>query len=1134
MNIFTEVSPGSSAPLSPLSIPASVTGRLNVMEAMEGVSSQPPRAPNSSVGLAPNPIQILSANDLGEDTYGLPQDVVGASSEPVANLPSSMRPDIVACCKVNTAYALGGNNNASKATSLLSCMDDVYKLSLAQDTLRRTIIANKLALESSRGENTLQTALENVGDNVAADMSLARETLLALTSLVTKTERIRNVFDVKKLLGSDLTNPNAVFRAPLTDLRDFAITRLLYSPASYTQVSDTKLLYQLVSDATNVLKKCSFNLVEGFSDDDRSSTADSRATRFKVDAETYGNNTFSYVPALVTAKYFLNSLPGDTPSVGGNLAHTAFVGSLPSDAQSRVRFLVWFLTKELRISKGLGKFLSQDAAQVFGGIAPVGNPFDNIFGAVPVDIYTAPAGVATIAGLFNVATTAPSTSTGRATRILPFENSNIDLVSFARTSDGLNNVVSGESLFLSEYLTGSSTFFKNYRNLFTVRVQAAFSLIDRFLLAQQSFDPTSDKITTSGMLNVIQDKLESVVRGTIQLNTVSPVNLILMHMMLAAQTEPELRFELYKLLCLCYLYGTSEGDNTRFRTILLQELSSSPLAGEIEILTQDNLAAITARQLTKVLTIYQTTLRQEPNSQSGYSLQYDVQSTVLAQASFTDGSVQNILYAAQSNADPNIFAAIVSAAKEFFAACSSTDGFQYQLVPNSSVTRYTGLSSSGMMLILFEIMGGMIVELLGAGTATLDDDILRVSRGGDGGSYIVSVNPSRLNLIATSGLGNMVRDIRNAVLNEEYFIGNVLGFLRQISAGMETVSDPSDQELAALAYVNANGGSNAKVTYASIRTARNNYRILAAKLARNNPNNQRLLNFYLDADNPDISSTDYVKLRDFAHKRLLTTQNNDALKSILTVGIPRGLLAATTDTSKDIIVVRVHRINVRREDIAYKPLDFVFDMSLFPVRFRNVGDDFVSCVDISENGSVPVEINGVMDLVRVDPFYATRSALANACLKNISDSYLLRSYINMMTGLNVDDSGLKDINAVASTIKSGFQTMTTDGQALAQTTLKEIQPRIYDGFLQVFQTYYGDRDAQNLLLPLTRNVSDFIFASRLYDRVFNVVVAPSDFAVEPGEIGLSRQLRNNILQLQTGNSSSGIVIDQYFVEIITR
>jgi len=837
----------------------------------------------------------------------------------------------------------------------------------------------------------------------------------------------------------------------------------------------------------------------------------------------------------VTAKYFVNSSVGDVPSSAGSLSHTAFIGSLPADASSRVRFLVWFLTKELLVSKGLGKLLPQDAAQTFGGIAPVGNPFDNILGAVPSDIYSVPAGAVSLAGLFNVAAATDTTTTSRAQRILPFENSNVDLVSYSRPTDGLNNVISGESLFLSEYLAGTPTLFKNYRNLFTTRIQSAISLFDRFLLAQQSFDATSDRITTSGMLELVQTKLEVIVRNSVQLATMSPVNTILAHMMLTAQTSPELRFELYKLLCLCYLYGTSEGDNTRFRTILFQELSSSPMAGETDGLTVDNLAALTAGQLTKTFAIYQATLRQQPDGQTGYSLQYDVQSTLLAQAAFTDGSVQNILYSAQPNADMNPFAAIISLAKELFSACSSTDGFQYQLVPNSSVTRYTGLSSSGMVLVLFEIMSGLLVELLGSGTASLDDDLVRVSRGADGGSYIVSVNPSSLNIVATSGISNTIRDVRNAVLNEEYFVANVLGFLRQISAGMETVSDPSEQELAAVGYVNANGGTNAKVTFSSIRTARNNHRILAAKLAKNNPNNQRLLNFYLDADNPDISALDYSKLRTFAANRLLATQNNDSLKTILTVGVPRGLLAASSDTSKDIIIVRVHRINVRREDLAYKPLDFVFDMSLFPVGFKpTTSDDFVSCVDISEAGAVPVEINSVADLVRIDPFYSTRQPIARACLKNLTESYLLRSYINMMTGINVDDSGLKDIGSVAGTIKAGFQTLTTDGQALVQTVLKNIQPRTYDGFLQVFQTYYGDATAQNLLLPLTRNVSDFIFASRLYDRVFSVAVAPSDFIVERGEIGLSRELRNNILQLRTGDSSSGVVIDQYFVEIITR
>jgi hypothetical protein len=83
----------------------------------------------------------------------------------------------------------------------------------------------------------MQTALESIGDNVAADMTKARDVINSLESLVNKTVRIRNVFNLKQLLGSDPANPNVVLRAPLTDLRDFAITRLLYTPETYELVS---------------------------------------------------------------------------------------------------------------------------------------------------------------------------------------------------------------------------------------------------------------------------------------------------------------------------------------------------------------------------------------------------------------------------------------------------------------------------------------------------------------------------------------------------------------------------------------------------------------------------------------------------------------------------------------------------------------------------------------------------------------------------------------------------------------------------------------------------------------------------------------------------------------------------------
>lgn len=1124
VNIYTDVSPGASTPLTPISIPANVSGRTNVVEVMEGISRQPPRAPNSSVGVSPNPIRLLTENDLGEDTYGLPQDVVNAGLEPTVNLPSSLRPDIVTCTKINTSYALGGARSSDKSRALLSYMDDVYKLSLAQETLRRTIIANRLAAESSAGQNILQAALEDIGDNVATDMAKARETISNLESLVNKTVRIRDVFNVKSLLGADPANPNVVFRAPLTDLRDFAITRLLYTPETFELVSDTKLLYQIISDTTNVLKKCSFNLVDGFADYDRANVSTTVAST--VDSQTYGNNLFSYTPALITAKYFLNLASGDIPG-SGTRAHTALIGSLPQDLGSRTKFLFWFFTKELRISKGLGKYLPQDAAQVFGGISNVGNPFDNIFGAVPNDIYSIPSGQSTLAGLLNVAYTSDAGSTtNRSQRILPFENSNIDLVSYANANNAVNNVISGEAVFIDQHMSGTSTLFRNYRSLYSSRTLAAKAIIDRLLLAQQSFDSTSGVLTAAGMIELFRGKTIELLRNMLDTRLLSPVNAILSHMFVSAQKVPELRFELLKLLCLCYLYGTSEGDESRFRTVLFQELSSAPLSSG-ESLVVDNLASLTAEQLAKVLRLYLSSIRDvSSNQQTGTSLQYDILSTVLATVNFTDASVLNIMYAAQSNSDANPFLAVIAVVKELFAACSSTDGFQYQLIPNSSVTRYTGLSATGTVLVAYELFSGLLTDLLGGGTAgTTDDDLLQIARGADGASYVVSLNPARIQQLVSSVAGVRFNDIQNAVLGEEYFVANAMAFLQQIAAGMETVSDPSPAELDAVAFVNSLGGGNSKVTYASVRTAKNNQRILTAKLSKNNPNNQRLLNFYVDADNPEISSLDYSKLRKFAANELYSTTKNDLVRSILSIGIPRGLLSSASDSGKDLIIIRVYRLNSRQEGLTYKPIEFVFDMSLFPVGFGSETDEFVSCVDISETSTS--NIASLSDLMRVDAFYRTRQRIGKACLKNITTSYLLRSYLNMLTGINVDDSSLRDIGSVAGKIMSGFQTLSSDGLAQPQTVLGEIQPRVYESFAQVFQSFYGDVQAQNLLLPLTRNVSDFIFASRLYDRVFNVVVSPSDFV--PTTSILPSRLPGGI-----DRNSDGVVIDQYFVEVVTR
>jgi hypothetical protein len=90
------------------------------------------------------------------------------------------------------------------------------------------------------------------------------------------------------------------------------------------------------------------------------------------------------------------------------------VSVLPNASQDLFIFVLNLLSKELRVSKGLGKYNLPEAS--FFGFGNQGNPFDNVIGGIPSDIFVSPIGSNSLSTLLYL-----RTSTQNAV-VLPFES----------------------------------------------------------------------------------------------------------------------------------------------------------------------------------------------------------------------------------------------------------------------------------------------------------------------------------------------------------------------------------------------------------------------------------------------------------------------------------------------------------------------------------------------------------------------------------------------------------------------------------------------------------------------------------------------------------------------------------------
>jgi hypothetical protein len=1113
----------------------------------------------------PTPVRLLTQNDMVEETLSLDTHTF-VNGQPVLDI-SNLRGEIISVIDFRSIYSPSIYRGS---TNFGNYFDDLYQTSLVRDTLRKYLLLNRTATTPQ-----FNSTLNSISLRVNEDITQSKKTISTLDGLIQKIKEINNVLDLKNNMDSVYA-----FTSPYLGLRNFVTQRMLFSEQSYNIFSDTKVLYQLLFDLGGTLEKCSFNLLSNFTDSDRSAYVSSPVSNRQQKVQdsitldlTYGDN-LTYTPDSIRSKY-----------VKDYVTFNGILNALPASSTDRFKFIVSMLSKEFRVSKGLGKYNLPEAG--FFGFQNKGNPFDNVLGGVPSDIFVAPLGNNSLSSLFYL-----KTSTQNAV-VLPFESRQV-------AGDGETVFVPGTNYFSDGILNGDFSMYNSYREAFSERITKTRSVFNKLLLQQGSFDSTSRNLQPEEMLRSIFKSYvasQDLIRGSNNDST----NILSFVLFSLGNANPKIKFETYKLLLLVALYDTRKtvtqetAQTDRFRDLLLGELAQQKIQGFSETLTESNLPQLLDNQIAVVRQLVLQNivpLPPEASSKTGVGLSKNQsvsnkqtqQRNQLGKAvpaapannRNPDGNVAqvqvqqfaNLIYSLRTTS--NLFSSVLGMCRQMFSS-ASTNETCYHLFEGGSITRYHGLTMSGFILLMFEVFSGLVEQFATKNLAynLAEDNSSRTTK-------LAATQYIQINFVGNA-LSQGTADIRNFLRGaacsntiitdyeakltaEDRIIENVLMFFEQLNSRMSNVVAPTAQEATILREIGTNNPNSLSTT----RTAKSILAGIVDKKAMYNPNNNRALDFYLPAGKA-VSDRNWTAIRRALYQQDFT--GNGKLK-LATVGIPYGFVKSALgarlnkgevnngklqESTSDLINIKLYRLDKNNDGIIYKPQQYKFDLSLFAKGFdaypttRLEAENYYTLRDLFQfydfDEDLPfdqVTAKTVTEFVASDNYYnasGARRLLGAEVSENLYRSFVLDMYMHITTGLNTsEETFIAYTEAETAQFVSEMEKISLGTADL--TKVKFMAPE-YRDLLTAFQS---NQDDTKLMLTLCNDIRKSVFRQKEYDRVFNILYDINMFPVDVDAMSqtdeghaLLQQLSNGgrlyTMRNETYKKPESLMLDSYFINV---
>ncbi len=1104
-----------------------------------------------------NSINRLTDRDLQEETLSL-DTYSFVNGQAVYNI-NSLRCEILTLLEFKAIY-----DNSVSTNSFGSYFEDLYQSSILRDSLRKYLLVNRVSTSTA-----LSVGLDQISARITQDIDLSKRKIGVLDSLIYKIKNINNVLDVKNSMSDAY-----VFTNPNQPLRQFFTSRMLFSEQSYNIFSDTKVLYQLLFDLSGIIEKCSFNLLNDFTDFDRtnyirgSSTIRQQTAQDSITIDlTYGDNL----------KYSSRTLKGK--QVSDSIIFNGIINSLPPTSVDRFKFITNLISKEMRISKGLGKYKMPESK--FFGFKNQGNPFDSIIGGVPTDIFSEPNGNNSLSTLFYIKTG------NQNVIVLPFENRQV-------VGDNETIFVPGSIYFSDGILNGDLSSYNTYRETFSTRTTNAKTVFEKLLTKQSEDDKTSKDLVSANILSKalgLYKSSQDFIRG-INFDSNSVLSFILF---LGGNSNPKIKFEVFKMLLLIILYNNRRDVNQdvlqtdKFRDLLFSEVSQQKLQGFTDSVTEDNLSRVLEIQINVVKNLLLNTMTrtrsgkeedailQNTDTKEAYSAAQREQLGKEVAEPFQQRNNPNnstIKIAVQQftqiihclRGEQNLLKCVVDLAKNLFAAGSDGDNV-YHIVENGTMTRFNNVSISGFLLLIFEMFSSLVDQFAkpslsynlidGYGSKNLDSQYIRVLFAG--GSLEAISNSIRQFQNGATYNNPIIDDYDKKLREEDEIIDNMILFFSRMNTQMKNVVAPSPDEISVLSSLSTTNPNSLSTT----RTAKNTLNYVLNKLNSYNPTGNPSLNFYLPSGK-SISDKNYSALKScLSNHKFLNGKNK-----IATVGIPYGFtdsaLAARLSKSEtyngnlqqgtnDIIKIQVYKLNKNNEAIIYKPQSIKFDLSLFSNGFDKYSMELLATkryeelVDLFEfydfdedNPFTEVVPKNATSFALADPYYSIsteRQDLAKEVSRNLFESFMLDLYLHLLTGLNTsEETYIKYSQNEINTFNTELGKIAFGNADLSKVKLMSPE------YKALLDEYSDKLDDVKLMLTLCNDIPSAVFREKEYDRTYTIMFDADKFPIDVDAMSKTADGKETLGIMHSSGEvyvennefykrSEEFVIDQYFINV---
>lgn len=1117
-------------------------------------------------------LKQLTEKDFLEETLNL--DTYTFVNGQVTLDISKIRCDIISLAPFKPIYDQSG----MVLSTYGKYFEDLYQSSNVRDTTRKYLIVNGLGPQYSSwygiyNNVALNNILNKISFSVRENIRFSETTVSHLDNIIYRIQEINKRLDIKGSLGDNKTIPVA-FISPHVTLQQFFTSRMLFSNTSYDIFSDTKVAYQLLSDLSGILEKCSFNLIDGFTDEDRRVYVSNpqqikkQTAQDAITIDTSYGDRLTYTSNTIKLRYITNTI-----NMNGLL------NTLPNGSANRFKFITNLLSREYKVSKGLGKYKLSDAS--FFSIQNRGNPFDNLIGKVPSDIFLEPGGQNSLATLFYI-------KTGQNNAVvLPFENRQV-------VGDNETVFVPGSTYFCDSILRGDFSVYDQYADTFGTRYNKAKNIFDYLLLKQAELDPTSSPLESIQILKNALSLYKSS-HDLIRKDNSDPTTLLTFVMFLLANGDPNIKFEVFKLLMLIVLYDsrknvtskTPQTDN--FRDLLLAELSQQTVQGINLSLIEENIPSILSTQIDVVKNLIvrkipalsidnSNKIGLQKNESKSIALNNQKKNLGIPTEKAFNSNQKNLSNVSTQvqvqqfinlkdalRGEQNIIKNIVDLTKTMFIAASNND-IPYHLIDNSSATRFNGLTLSANLFLVFELFSSLVDQFArpslicnlidGAGGKSVSSQYIRISYvGNELGKISNSINQYLTNAPYQN---DIIKDYDAKLKEEKNIITNILAFFSYINSQLSFVTSPSPEEKSSLAVLNTINPT----TLGSTRTIKSILRSFADKKTLYNPQNNPSADFYLPSGKI-VTQNNYEALKiAMKDSRLLSGR-----RRVVSIGIPRDFTRSALsarlkkqDTyqgslqfvSTDIVNVSIHKIDKHDEGIIYKPQTFKFDLSLFPRGFDSFNLRLIKSLsnssdlleyfefydfdeDIPYSKVKPSRIGGTSGYLSVDPYYslsAARQGLGLEVIRNLQQSYFLDLYNHLMTGMNISEEVF--IEYKQEEIKRFVTAMKSLSSAAPDYTGLKLMSQEYKDLL----SYYSrNSDDFKLMLTLCNDIRSSVFRQKMYDRVFTVSFDIDRFEIDENammQVEETKQLLSVMRSKGRLNVESSSYIDPNTDELISN